>query len=76
VISRGALLLCRSEQRPPRLDLGNYPHLPLAPVVTTEAADYMALLPEVAQRAAQRSMPLPLLLISEQRDHTDGTPGN
>ncbi len=38
------LLLCRIEQRPPRLDLGNYPHLPLAQVATTAAADYLALL--------------------------------
>ena len=38
------LLLCRIEQRPPRLDLENYPHLPLAEVQTTQAADYMTLL--------------------------------
>jgi transposase len=38
------LLLCRIEQRPPRLDLGNYPHLPLAQVATTAASDYLALL--------------------------------
>jgi hypothetical protein len=38
------LLLCRIEQRPPRLDLGNYPHLPLAQVATTAAADYLELL--------------------------------
>ena len=38
------LLLCRIEQRPPRLDLENYPHLPLAQVRTTQAVDYMALL--------------------------------
>ena len=38
------LLLCRLERRPPRLDLENYPHLPLAEVQTTQAADYMALL--------------------------------
>ena len=38
------LLLCRIERRPPRLDLENYPHLPLAEVQTTQAADYMALL--------------------------------
>jgi transposase len=38
------LLLCRIEQRPPRLDLENYPHLPVAQVATTAAADYMALL--------------------------------
>ena len=41
------LLLCRIEQRPPRLDMENYPHLPLAQVRTTQAADYMALLTEV-----------------------------
>jgi hypothetical protein len=38
------LLLCHIERRPPRLDLKNYPHLPLAEVQTTQAADYMALL--------------------------------
>jgi transposase len=41
------LLLCRMEQRPPRLDLENYPHLPFAEVQTTQVADYMALLHEV-----------------------------
>jgi hypothetical protein len=39
------LLLCRIEQRPPRLDMDNWPHLPLARVRTTQAADYMVLLP-------------------------------
>jgi hypothetical protein len=38
------LLLCRIERRPPRLDLTNWPHLPLARVRTTQAAEYMALL--------------------------------
>jgi transposase len=38
------LLLCRIEHRPPRLDLMQYPHLPLPQVQTTQAADYMALL--------------------------------
>jgi transposase len=38
------LLLCRIEQRPPRLDLENYPHLPVARVATTAAFDYLALL--------------------------------
>jgi hypothetical protein len=38
------LLLCRIEQRPARLDLENYPHLPMAQVATTAAADYLALL--------------------------------
>src|SRR5580693_5827627 len=33
------LLLCRIEQRPARLDLENYPHLPLAQVATTAAAE-------------------------------------
>jgi transposase len=41
------LLLCRIEQRPPRLDMENYPHLPLAQVRTTQASDYMSLLVEV-----------------------------
>jgi transposase len=41
------LLLCRIEHRPPRLDLENYPHLPLPQVQTTQAADYMTLLQEV-----------------------------
>ena len=39
------LLLCRIEQRPPRLELENYPHLPTARVSTTAASDYLALLP-------------------------------
>lgn len=38
------LLLCHIEQRPPRLDLDNWPHLPLATVQMTQAADYMSLL--------------------------------
>lgn len=38
------LLLCRIEQRPARLDLENYPHLPAAQVATTVAADYLTLL--------------------------------
>jgi len=41
------LLLCRIERRPPRLDMENYPHLPMAQVRTTQAADYMSLLVEV-----------------------------
>jgi transposase len=40
------LLLCRIEQRPPRLDMDNYPHLPMAQVRSTQAADYMTLLAE------------------------------
>ena len=38
------LLLCRIERRPARLDLENYPHLPMAQVATTAAADYLTLL--------------------------------
>ena len=38
------LMLCRIERRPPRLDLQNYPHLPMAEVRTTQASDYMSLL--------------------------------
>jgi transposase len=41
------LLLCRIERRPPRLDMENYPHLPMAQVRTTQAADYMTLLVQV-----------------------------
>jgi hypothetical protein len=40
------LLLCAIEQRPPRLDLENYPHLPVAEVALTRAADYQVLLQE------------------------------
>ena len=40
------LLLCHIDRRPPRLDMQNYPHLPLAEVHTTQAADYMTLLTE------------------------------
>jgi transposase len=40
------LLLCRIERRPPHLDMDNYPHLPMAQVRTTQAADYMTLLAE------------------------------
>jgi transposase len=38
------LLLCAIEQRPPKLDLENYPHLPMAEVTLTRAADYQVLL--------------------------------
>jgi hypothetical protein len=38
------LVLCRIERRPPRLDLANWPHLPLAQVRATRASDYMSLL--------------------------------
>ena len=40
------LLLCAIEQRPPKLDLENYPHLPVAEVALTRAADYQVLLIE------------------------------
>jgi len=40
------LVLCAVEQRPPKLDLENYPHLPLAEVALTRAADYQVLLEE------------------------------
>jgi transposase len=43
------LVLCAIEQRPPRLDLENYPHLPVAAVGVTRASDYQALLSEVAR---------------------------
>lgn len=38
------LLLCCIERQPPRLDLANWPHLPMANVRTTQAGDYMSLL--------------------------------
>jgi len=41
------LLLCAIERRPPKLDLENYPHLPLAEVALTRAADYQVLLEQV-----------------------------
>jgi transposase len=41
------LLLCAIERRPPKLDLENYPHLPLAQVALTRAADYQVLLQEL-----------------------------
>jgi len=42
------LLLCRLEQKPPRLDLENYSHLPTTHVAMTSAQDYASLLTEVA----------------------------
>lgn len=42
------LLLCRIEERPARLDLENYPHLPAVQVATTDAADYLTLLSQGA----------------------------
>jgi hypothetical protein len=38
------LLLCALEQRPPKLDLENYPYLPATEVALTRAADYQVLL--------------------------------
>ena len=38
------LLLCAIEQRPPKLDLTKYPHLPTARVEQTSPASYLALL--------------------------------
>lgn len=38
------LVLCRIEQRPPRLDLSSYPYLPKPNVGTTRAADYASLM--------------------------------
>ena len=38
------LLLCAIEERPPKLDLENYPYLPVAQVALTRAADYQALM--------------------------------
>jgi len=40
------LVLARIERRPPRLDIERYPHLPMASVGKTRAADYMALVTE------------------------------
>ena len=44
------LLLCKIEGKPPRLDLELYPHLPHISVRTTQAEDYLTLLP--GRRAA------------------------
>ena len=38
------LVLCRTERRPPRLDLDIYPYLPRATVETTKPASYMSLM--------------------------------
>ena len=42
------IALARIERRPVRLDLAAYPHLPKLAVQTTRAADYAALVPEMA----------------------------
>jgi transposase len=47
------LVLCALDRRPPKLDLENYPHLPLAKVALTRAADYQALLSAPAATAAE-----------------------
>lgn len=43
------LVLCAIERRPPKLDLENYPHLPVANVALTRAADYQVLLTQEAR---------------------------
>ena len=45
------LALCRIERKPPRLDMANWPHLPLAQVRTTRATEYMSLLSMPASEA-------------------------
>ncbi len=42
------IALAQIERRPVRLDLAAYPHLPKLMVQTTRAADYAALVPEIA----------------------------
>ena len=42
------IALARIERRPVRLDLAAYPHLPKLTVQTTRAADYTALMPQIA----------------------------
>ena len=46
------LVLCRLEDRPPRLDLELYPYLPRVRVSTTCAGDYMSLLSNLLSRRA------------------------
>ena len=46
------IALARIEQRPARLDLAAYPHLPKMDVKTTRAADYAALVPQTSQELA------------------------
>lgn len=50
------LLLCAIEQRPPKLDLENYPHLPAAEVMLTRAADYQVLLTAAPAQPAEGSL--------------------
>ena len=48
------LILCRIEQRPPRLDLDIYPYLPRAQVETTKPTSYMSLMSGTAVSATRR----------------------
>ena len=50
------IVLCRIECRPPRLDLQNWPHLPLPRVRTTAAADYMTLLAGISTSPSPSDM--------------------
>ena len=50
------LVLCGIEQRPARLDLGHYPHLPTAQVNLTSATDYMSLLSQSSVSSAHASV--------------------
>jgi len=47
------LVLCALDRRPPKLDLENYPHLPLAAVSLTRAIDYQALLSQSSSSTAE-----------------------
>lgn len=47
------LVLCALDRRPPKLDLENYPHLPLAAVSLTRAIDYQALLSQPSSSMAE-----------------------
>jgi len=53
------LLLCALDRCPPKLDLENYPHLPLAEVALTRAADYQALLSGAAAAGVSGGAPQP-----------------
>jgi transposase len=52
------LVLCRIERRPPRLDMANWPHLPLVQVHTARPADYMSLLSMTAAEPPTRETTL------------------
>jgi hypothetical protein len=47
------LLSCAIKQRPPKLDLENYPHLPAAEPALTRAADHQILLTQAAHYLAE-----------------------